>query len=171
MPTELSVRPYPAKGVEVVPVTFRAGPYAYALLCLLPVSAIAWFVIVLRNISPRPDWLWPGLIISVAVFFTVLALLRRLKLEIRMDGISYTSLFRKPRFVAYPDISSVVLIDYRQEDSHATPQRSMLSWTAIVTPKIETHQPPIKISLTFFPYSAHNEFVRLFKPEVWESDT
>lgn len=88
-----------------------------------------------------------------------------------MDGISYTSLFRNARFVAYPDISSVVLIDYRQEDSHATPQRSMLSWTAIVTPKIETHQPPIKISLTFFPYAAHSEVVRLFQPEVWESGT
>jgi len=151
MPTELFIRSYPAKGVEVVPVTFGAGPYAYALLCLLPVTAIAWFVAVLRSTSPGPDWLWAGLIVSVAGFFTVLVLLRRLKLEIRMDGISYTSLFRSARFVAYSDISSVVLIDYRHASSEATPRRSMLSWTAIVTSKIETQQPPIKISLTFFP--------------------
>jgi len=152
-----------------MPVTFGAGPYGFALLCVLPVSAITWFVVVLRSISPRPDWLWAGFIVSVAGFFAVLALLRRLKLEIRMEGVSYTSLFQRPRFVAYPDISSVVLIDYRQDDSHATPQRSMRSWTAIITPKIETRKPPIKISLTFFPYSAHGEFVRLFKPEIWES--
>lgn len=171
MSAELFVRSYPAKGAEIVPVVFGAGTYAYALLLMAPVAAIAFFVIVLHNISPRPDGSWPGLLISIVAFSSVLALLRRLRLEIRMDGISYTSFFRNARFVAYPDISSIVVIDYREEESHATPQRSVLSRTAIVTPKVETRKPPMKISLTFFPYAAYREFVRLFKPEVWESGT
>jgi hypothetical protein len=171
MSAELSVKSYPPKGIEVVPITFGAGLYAYFLLCLVPVAATIWFVVMLRSISPIPYWAWLGLIISVAGFFWVLGLLRNLKLEIRMDGISYTGFSRKARFVAYPDISSIVLIDYRQSDSYATPQRSMLSWTAIITPRVETHEPPIKIRLTFFPYLAYKEFARLFKPEVWEPGT
>jgi hypothetical protein len=165
----LIVRSYPAPGVEIVPSTFGAGPYGYSVLELLPVAALIWFGIALRNVYPRPQWLWYGVVISVLGFFFVLAFLRSVRLEIRADGVSYASLLRREKFAAYRDISSVVLIDYRHLRSEASPRRSLRTYTAIITPNIETGGTPFKIPLTLFPDFARSEFVRMFKPEVWES--
>jgi hypothetical protein len=94
---------------------------------------------------------------------------RRLRLEIRMDGISYTGPFRGTRFLAYSDISTVVVIDYRLLRSEATPRESVRSFTVVITPNAGTYKPTLKIPLALFPDSAHRELIRLFKPEVWES--
>jgi hypothetical protein len=140
-------------------------------LGLLPVSAVIWFGIALRNVYPRPKWLFYGLAISLAGIFVALAFLHKLELEIRMDGVSYTRLLWGTRFVAYADVSSVVLIDYRHLRSEATPRRSIRRWTAIVTPKVAAGAPALRIPLTLVPDTAYREFVRLFKPDVWESGT
>lgn len=169
MTNGLIVRSYPAPGVEIVPSTFGAGPYGYFVLEFLPVAALIWFGIALRNVYPRPQWLWYGVVISVFGFFFVLAFLRSLKLEIRADGISYSSLLRREKFAAYHDISSIVLIDHRQVSSMSTPGRSLRSYTAVITPKFETGAATFKIPLTLFPDFARSEFLRMFKPEVWES--
>jgi hypothetical protein len=167
----LFVRSYPAPGADVVPATFGAGLRGYFLLGLLPVSAVIWFGIALRNDYSKPKWLFYGLAISLAGIFVALAFLHKLELEIRMDGVSYTRLLRGTSFVAYADVSSVVLIDYRHARSQATPSRSIRRWTAIITPKVGVGAPARRIPLTLFPDSACREFVRLFKPEVWESGT
>ena len=169
MTNGLIVRSYPAPGVEIVSTTFGAGTYGYFLLELPPVAALLWFGIALRNVDSRPQWMWCGLAISLLGFFFVLAFLRSLKLEIRADGVSYASLLRREKFAAYRDISCVVLIDYRHLRSEGTPRRTLRSYSAIITPKMETGAPAFKIPLTFFPDLARCEFVRMLKPEVWES--
>ncbi len=167
----LFVQSYPAPGVQVVPVEFSAGPNGWVTVCLFPVGAIVSFGVLLNNVHPSSAWVWFGLTFSVLALLVALTFLRALKLEIRMDGISYISLFRGTRFVAYADISTIVIIDYRHADSQATPNRSLRSYTAVITPKVETAQRPLRIPLTPFPDAARREFVRLFRPEQWESGT
>jgi hypothetical protein len=165
----LFISSYPAPGVQVIPGIFRAGIYGYLLPCLVPVSAILWFGIILHVLNLRQTWAVLGLLISISGLLFVLSLVRKFKLEIKIDGVSYTSPFRGSSFVAYSEISSVLLIDYRHLRSEATPRRSIRSFTMMITPNVETGKSPIKIPLTLFPDAAHAELVRLFRPEEWES--
>ena len=169
MSNDLCFRAYPASGVEIIPTTFGAGPYGYFLLGSLPVGALLWFGIALHNVHPRPRWLWYGVVISVLGFFLVLAFLRSLKLDIHADGIFYASLLQRDKFTAYHNISAIVLIDHRHLSSMSSPGRSLRSYTAVLTPKFETGAPAFNIPLTLFPEFARSEFVRMFKPEIWES--
>jgi hypothetical protein len=162
---------YPARGAVVVPATFNAGTYGYLMLALLPVAAVIWFGIAVGNIHPTPTWLFLGLAISVGALFAVFTSLRKLNIEIRIDGISYTNLLGRTRFVSYGGISSVVLVDYRHASSEATPRRSLRSWTAIITSGSGIETSVLYIPLTLFPDSARREFVRMFKPEERESGT
>jgi membrane protein implicated in regulation of membrane protease activity len=165
----LFIRCYPAAGAEVVPATFGAGVYGYFILCLLPSAAIVWIGIALRDAGTRPTWLFAGLLISVIAFCCAVGFLRALRLEIRQDDISYRSVLRGTRFIAYPDISAVVLVDFRHLRSEATARHSLRRWTMIITPIVETGGSPLKIPLTLFSDSAHHELVRLLRPEEWES--
>jgi hypothetical protein len=85
------------------------------------------------------------------------------------DGISYMGLFLAERFVAFSEISTVVFINYKHAGSLASLQRTTLSWTAIVTPNIETGEAVVKITSSLFPGAASREMTRLLHPEVWES--
>lgn len=113
--------------------------------------------------------MFEGLIISIAGLIFSLVCLRKLKLEIRADGIAYESLFRGRHFIAFPEISAVVFIDHKHFRSEARPRRSLRSWAAIITPNAATGKTPLRISLTLFPSIAYTELTRLFQPEVWES--
>ena len=62
-----------------------------------------------------------------------------------------------------------MLIDHRHLRSEGTPRRTLRSYTAIITPKMETGARAFKIPLTLFPDLARSEFVLLLKPVVWES--
>jgi hypothetical protein len=168
----LFVRPYPAAGVKIVPVTFVAGGYGYFVIGLWPVSAILFFGFVLRDqdLHPRPMWALPGLAGGVFGLLVVIASLRRVKLEIRTDGVSYTGPLRKDTFIPYSEISSVVLIDYRHVRTQVT-SRSIRTSSMIITPKPTTAKSVLKIPLTLFSESVQFELVRLFRPEEWESDT
>jgi hypothetical protein len=88
-----------------------------------------------------------------------------------VDGISYAGLFGSMRFVAFSEISTVVLVDHKHMSSQAQPQRTPLSWTAIITPNVETAKSVLKIPLSLFPGKAYREMERILKPEVWESGT
>ena len=155
MSNGIFVRSYPAAGVEVVPATFGVGANGYFLLYSFPISAITWFAIALNNVNPKPAWLLFGLAVSVAGFFISMKFLRSVRLEIRLDGISYTNVIGRSRFVSYSDISTIVrLIDYRHARSEARPRSSIRSWTAAITPKVETGDAPLKIPLTLFSDSA-----------------
>ena len=128
------------------------------------------FVAALFDAGQKPSWLIPVLVVSIVTFFLAVVFLRILRLEITTDGISYTSPVRGTNSLTYPEMSSVVLIDYRHEGNGAASiNRSLRRWTMVITPKAETGKDPLKIPLTFFPRNAYDELIRLLKPEVWES--
>jgi hypothetical protein len=165
------IRPYPQRGVQVIPVSYSAGAQGYFIICLLPVAATAWFVAAIYNSHPKPSWLLVGLSLSVFGFLFSLSCLRKLRLEIRADGISYTSLFRGTRFVAFGEISTVVFIDHKHMSSEAQPRRTLRTWTAIITPNPNGSKSTMRIPLTLFADAACMELTRLLQPEVWESGT
>jgi hypothetical protein len=166
----LFIRTYPARGAQIIPVSYSAGVNGYFLVCLIPVFAVSFFTVFLF-IGFRQRWVFEGLIPSVSGLLLALSLLRRLKLGINVDGISYTGLFRAGRFVAFSEISTVVLIDHKHMSSQAKPRSTPLSWTAIITPNVETGKSVLKIPLSLFPGAAYREIERILKPEVWESGT
>jgi hypothetical protein len=129
------------------------------------------FFVVFLFIGFKQRWVFDGLIVSVLGLLLALSFLRRLRLEINLDGISYTGLFGSMRFVAFSEISTVVLIDHKHISSQAQPPRTPLSWTAIITPNVGTAKSVLKIPLSLFPGKAYREMERILKPEVWESGT
>jgi hypothetical protein len=92
-------------------------------------------------------------------------------LEIRSDGISYVTPFGNAKFIAFSEISTVVIIDYQHLGSQAQSTRTPFTWTLIITPNPEAGKPALRIPLTFFPQVAYEEITKLLKPEVWESPT
>jgi hypothetical protein len=166
----LFIRTYPARGAQIIPSSYSAGFNGYFLVCFLPVYAVSFFVVFLF-IGFRQHWVFEGLVISVLSLLIALSFVRRLRVQITVDGISYAGLFGSLRFVAFPEISTVVLIDHRHTSSQAQPSRNPLSWTAIITPSVETGKSVLKIPLSLFPGAAYREIERILKPEVWESGT
>jgi hypothetical protein len=166
----LFIRTYPARGVQVIPISYSAGLSGYFLVCIVPVWVLCFCVVPLY-LGLRDQWLFEGLVCSVAACLVAVSLVRRLRLEIGVDGLSYTGLFGAVRFVAFSEISTVVLIDHKHMSSQAQPQRTPLSWTAIITPNVETGKSVLKIPLSLFPGAAYIEIERILKPEIWESGT
>lgn len=168
MSNGIFIRPYPARGAQVVPTSFSAGLGGYFLICLVPVWALLFFLTPLYLGLRRP-WLSEGLVASALALLIALSFARRLRLEIGTNGISYTSLFGAARFVAFSEISTVIFIDHRNIRSEAYPRRTPFSWTAIVTPNLETGKSVMRIPLSLFPGAAYLEMKRVLGPEVWES--
>ena len=128
------------------------------------------FGIALFDSAQKPGWLIPALAVSIVMAFLGVIFLRALRLEITTDGISYTNPVRGTKSLTYPEISSVVLLDFRHEGNGAAAiNRSFRRWTMVITPKIETGKIPLKIPLTLFPRAAYDDLTHLLKPEVWES--
>jgi len=166
----LFIRSYPAPSAQAMPVTYNSGAYAYFLICSIPVAVTCVFIAAMFDTGQKPSWFIPALVVSIVAFFLAVVFLRALRLEIMTDGISYTNPVRGTKSLTYPEMSSVVLIDHRHEGNGAAGiNRSLRTWTMVITPKTETGKGPFKIPLTFFPRGAYNELVRLLKPEVWES--
>jgi hypothetical protein len=155
----------------VVPAEFTPGINAYFVFCFLPIWAISLFGAITHVSDPRPVWALVGLLMSGSALFLAVTLVRRFRLEIRIDGVCYASPFRGTSFIAFSEISAVILIDYRHASSEARPRRSIRSFTMIITPNEEAQKAALRIPLTLFPDSARNELVRLFNPEKWESGT
>jgi hypothetical protein len=170
MTNSLFIRSYPAPGAQPLPAIYNSGAYAYFVVCLFPVAVTCAFAVAILDTRQKPSWLIPALVVSIVAFFLVLVFLRALRLEITTDGISYTNPVRGTKSLTYPEMSSVVLIDYRHEGNGAAGiSRSLRTWTMVITPKMETGKAPLRIPLTIFPRDAYIELVRLLKPEVWES--
>jgi hypothetical protein len=164
----LFIRSYPALGVQVIPTSYSAGPNGYFLLCLISVAAISFFSVALHN-GFRYRWVFEGLFASALFLLLVLAYLQRLKLEISVGGIYFTTIFLDTSFIAFSEMSTVVFIDHRHVRSEYQPRRVPLSRTAVITPNGETGKPILRIPLAFFPNSAYQQLTRLLHPEVWES--
>src|SRR5712664_636813 len=160
MTTGLFIRSYPAPGAQAIPVTYNAGVYAYFVVCLFPVASTCALVAAMFEPGRKPSWLIPALVILILTIFLAVLFLRALRLEISRDGISYSNPLRGTRSLTYPEMSSVVLIDYRHEgNGPAGINRSLRTWTIVITPNVETGKPTLKIPLTMFPRSAYNELL------------
>lgn len=117
--TSLFVRSYPAPGVRATPVTYNSGPYGYFVVCLIPVMTICFFVAVLTHYGPKLSWTISAIVTGVAICGLAVSFLRALRLDITNEGVSYTNPLRGTKFVAFCEMSGVVLLDYRQESRGA----------------------------------------------------
>src|SRR6185295_12933730 len=61
----LFIRPYPAKGSQIVPATFKAAVWGYFAVCLLPLAAFLFFSNISRSAEQRPVWALAGATLSL----------------------------------------------------------------------------------------------------------
>jgi hypothetical protein len=165
MSNGLFVRSYPAIGVQIAPVTFRAGRLPYFLLILAPLVFV-WYArhLILGNFT------WIGLGLTIYALGAILAatFLRNLKLEIRADGICYTDIFRRATLIYFAEISTVVVNTNPHVRAVKLWFNPLLIGTIEITPKVETGKAPIKVSSTLFPHAAKEQLTQLLKPEQWD---
>jgi hypothetical protein len=165
----LFIRSYPAHVGKLVPVAFGPGVGGYFLVCLVPLWCVGLFSGALYELKMPPTWVHVALAFSLLCLLLALAYLRRLRLEITTRGISYRSLLGGTKFIAYGEMSTVVLVNWvrahpEQYAGDAPPRR-----TLIITPNPESGKSRIRIPLTFFPSRAEEELMRLLQPAVWDS--
>jgi hypothetical protein len=144
------------------PRSYRTGSYGYFATCQFPVLFATFFALSVFASRRPPAWAVGGLLISLLAVLCVVGFMKRLFLEITMEGIRYKG-FRQTQFIAYSEISAVVLIDHRRG-----PWRPLLRWTLLVTPRVESGKSSLRIPLTFLPANACTELVHLFHPAVWD---
>jgi hypothetical protein len=165
MPNGPFVRSYPPPGVRATPVSYSTGMNGYFVLCLFPVVATCWFAVALCISGSKPQWMFEGLFVSIILLLLALAFLRRLKLEITVDGISFHTLFCRTQFIGFREISTAVFIEIHSALSEYLPGGSVRSWQAVITPNHEVGKPKMRIPLHLFPLAAYRELTRLLKPE------
>jgi hypothetical protein len=157
---EASNRIYPVPGAEVVPVTYSAVGSTYAMI-VVPFGIFALMLLVLASLAHD------AVTLAFAAPFILVILLgivgaRRLRLEIRPEGISYTGWVGAPRFIAFCEISAAV-IGYRGRDRRTGgPRRIVLA----ITPSASTGKRPLKLQLRAFPPGAHDGITKLLDPEI-----
>jgi hypothetical protein len=164
MSNGLFIRTYPAPGVSIMPATFRAGRFAYSLLVVLGIWCI-WLI----SGAGSSGVMWWGM--AVYALFSICATIyfHNLKLEIRPDGLSYSSLFRDANFLAYSDISTVVLLTSSASNrSGRLWPTSVMPGTMLITPKTDTGRAAFKVPLNLFPAAAREQMVHLLRPEEWD---
>jgi hypothetical protein len=170
MSNSLSIRSYPSRRIKILPVTCSVGAFGYYLVCLLPVAMICFFMVALWGSRQRQSWISMGLGFSILGLVIAVTYLRRLRLEITPEGIAYRSLFRGTRFVAFHEISTIVLISparaYLKNPETEGPSRDR---KLVVTPKPETGKSSIRIPVILFDPTAEDKIVRLLEPDVWGS--
>lgn len=166
MSNGLFIRSYPARKASIVPATFGARAYGYYLVYLFPVMAVCFFVTAFWETPKRDTWMYIGLGLSLAGLALAIAYLHRLKLDISSQGIAFSSLFRGNRFVAFDEVSTVVLVNplrfYLRVDQESIPRS-----TLVITPNPITGKRRIKIPLLLLESEAENEVVGILKPEIW----
>jgi hypothetical protein len=109
-----------------------------------------------------------GLGFSILVLALAVAYLRRLKLEITREGVSYRSLFRGTSSVTFEEISTIVLISPARV-SLPSPETDGPSRgrKLIVTPMPQLGKPTITVPLNFLDSTAEDELVRVLEPRIW----
>ena len=167
MSNSLSIRSYPSRRAKIFPVTFSAGPSGYYLVCLLPVAMICFFMAVLWDSIDHGSWIYLGLGFSILGLVLAVAYLRRLKLDITPEGISFRSLFRGTRSVTFDEISTVVLISPVRVHLPSPETDGARGRKLVVTPKPQTGRSSINVPLIFFESTAEDELVRLLEPTIW----
>lgn len=170
MSNGLFIQSYPAPGVEIVPASYTVGKAGYAFIASITVLII---LMVGHGILEKSRWLPFGLVIYFLIVSLALIFFRSFKLDVRTDGISYSNSFRGERFLAWPEISTVVLFTNRWTGNRE--QRLSLSFTMlgtiVITPKPETGKLPLKIPLWLFSDPAESQVTHLLRPEEWDTDS
>ncbi len=162
MPKDLyTTRTYPAPGAPTTPATYRGGGFGYFLFLILIPALIAGWIFYTGMEKSRELPRYVGTYVLIAVFATIYV--HSLKLEIRTDGISYSTLFRRTKVIVFSEMSMVVLYI---DSGYGGRQRGLGSWRGawltgwlMITPKPETGKPTLKIPLKYFPRKVQ-EYVR-----------
>jgi hypothetical protein len=165
MSNGLFIRSYPAVGVRVQPATYGPGIAGYVSLVLFA-AFILWEVGPSRVV--KSPWLpWGIGIYAIGALFLA-TFIHSLKLEVRTDGISYGNLFRETNFLAFSDISTVVLYTNPHVRQIKIFSKFTLANTMVITPKPQTGMPELKIPLGLFSDAARSELMHILRPEEWD---
>jgi hypothetical protein len=157
---EASGRVYPAAGAQVAPVTYSAVGRMYAMVCV-PFGIFAFMLLVLAGLGGGLTTLIFALPFLAVIMLGVLGV-RRMRLEIRPDGISYTGWVGAPRFIAFSEISTAVVRYMGRDRMTGGPRRIELK----LTPIASSGKRAVKVQLRAFPSPAHDDIIRLLDPEV-----
>jgi hypothetical protein len=167
MSNGLFVRSYPAAGVQIVPATYSVARSAY-FLELIPL--LLFLLAGPRNLSSA-RWLFPVLLIYAFAMLFAGIFLRRLRLGIRTDGITYTNISARERFLFFSDISTVVLFTNQWSSGRGRWPSFRMPGSMVITSKLETGTPALKIPLYLFPDAAKAQLTHLLRPEEWDTDS
>jgi hypothetical protein len=170
MDKDLFVQSYPSLRTKIIPVTYTAGPNGYYVVCLLPFIGICFFAALIWGFPRQESWTYLGLGISILGLILATAYLRKLRLEITNNGISYRSLFRGARYVAYAEISTAVLINPNRVRLESSTVDAPPRITLVITPNPHTGKHSVKIPLSFLQPEAENELFRILEPRLWGND-
>jgi len=151
--------PHPDPSEVVIPCSFRAGFYGYFLICLLPLGLALLIGEDAYHARSSSAWSFRFFVLTLLIAAFSAIFLASMKLELSERGISYANLFRR-RFVAFSDISTAVLINFKLYDVYQL-GRDPRRWTLVITPNPWTNQAVLKIPLTLFEPSACSELKRL----------
>jgi len=168
MSNGLFIQSYPAPGVEIVPASYTVGKGGYGLLAMV---AILIVLILGPSNLEKSRWLQLGLLVYFLIVGLALISLRTFRLDVRTDGISYASFFHKEQFVAFADISTVVLFTTRWVGYRGQRQSFTMPGTMVITPKLETGKHVLKIPLYMFGDAAEKQVTHLLRPEEWDADS
>jgi hypothetical protein len=168
MSNGLFIQSYPAPGVAIVPASYTVGKGGYALI-----GTLTFLIIEIMGGPTRlvkSHWLPLDLFIYVVAVSLTLFFFRSFKLGVRPDGISYANFFRSERFIAFADISAVVLFT-NWSSGRQSRLGSTTPGTIVITPKVETGKPVLKIPLWLFSNPAESQVTHLLRPEEWYTDS
>ncbi len=150
---------YPDPAEVVIPCSFRAGFYGYVLVCLLPLGMALLLGQDAYHAKASSPWSFRFFVLMLLIAAFGAMFLRSMKLEVLERGINYSTLFRG-RFVAFSDISTAVLINFKLYPVCGL-GRDPRRWTLVITPNPWTNHAVLKIPLTLFQPSACSELKRL----------
>lgn len=168
MSNGLFIQSYPASGVQVVPATYTAVKGGYALLATVSI----FIALMMGPFLLKSRWLPLAAITYAVAAFLALIFFRSFKLDVRTDGICYSNSLRSERFVAFAEMSTVVVFTNRWvNDEAAHGLNFRMPGTIIITPKAETGKPVLKIPLWLFSNPAESQVTHLLRPEEWDTDS
>lgn len=168
MSNGLFIQSYPAPGVQVVPATYTVTKSGYAFIASITILV----AVVIGELKPE-NWRWLplGIVIYLGAACLALIFFRSFKLDIRNDGISYANALRNERFLAFNEISAVVLFTNRWTAYSERRMSLIMPGTMVITPKIETGKPALKVPLWLFSDPAKTQLTHLLRPEEWDTDS
>jgi len=165
MSSQTDLSPYPVLGREVRPIKFRSRRGIY----YGPLTAIAYVLIVSADPHNTRSFRTALFVLAGCLAVFVLVRLRRVRLEITADAISYSDAFLRVRTIRFSEIRSAELLDGGSVSRYRRFLRRNRRWelllSAHVFPAPESEQ--IRIPIWEFGEAARDEIIRLLDPPEW----